>query len=447
MASSRVFHRHLKTDYPAAVEGSGIYLTDAEGKRYLDASGGAAVSCLGHGHARIRAAIKRQADKLAFAHTAFFTTEPAEALAEWLIERAPAGFGRVYFVSGGSEATEAALKLARQVQLERGQGERCHFIARRQSYHGSTMGALSLSGNPARRKPYQPLLMPNVSHIAPVYAYRHQKTDESGEQYGKRAAQALAREIERVGPGRVIAFFAETVVGATMGCVPPAPGYFKEIRKICDRYSVLMILDEVMSGMGRTGHLFACLEDGVIPDIITFAKGLGGGYQPIGAVLVREELIDVLEAGSGAFQHGHTYIGHAIACAAALEVQRVIEEDNLLERVRGLGEILRKKLEQRLGGHAHVGDIRGRGLFQGIELVRKRETKEPFSAKAGLAGRIKRQAMANGLICYPGSGTADGRLGDHVLIAPPFIVTEAEIDELISRLAQSLEDVFAEIGR
>lgn len=434
---TRVFHRQLGTEYPLARMAKGAYLTDAQGRQYLDASGGAAVSCLGHGHPRVIAAIKDQLDRLAFAHTAFFSNEPAEALAAWLTERAPDGFGRVYFLSGGSEANEAALKLARQVQVERGEGARDIFVARHQSYHGNTLGALSVSGNPARRALYEPILIPRVRFAEPCYAYRHRGADESEADYGLRAARSLEQQIVSA-EGRVAAFIAETVSGATMGAVPPVPGYFKEIRRICDEHGVLMILDEVMSGMGRTGALYACEQEGVVPDMITCAKGLGGGYQPIGALVVREELVEELERARGAFVHGHTYVAHATACTAGLAVQQVIEEDGLLKRVSDLGAALRARLEARFGDHPNVGDIRGRGLFQGLELVEDRPAKKPFPASARIAARLKTAAMEAGLICYPGSGTADGSSGDHVLLAPPFIIEEAQLDELVDKLAQSL---------
>jgi len=445
MSPTHVFHRHLKTDYPVAVSGQGIYFTDSTGKTYLDGCGGAAVSCLGHGHPRIIEAIKAQAEKLAYAHTSFFTNEPAEELADKLIAAAPEGFSKTYFVSGGSEANEAALKLARQVHYERGEIGRDHFIARKQSYHGNTLGALSVGYNPGRRKAFEAILLPNVSHISPVYAYRHQGSREDDQAYGLRTAQELEQEIKNVGPDKVVAFIAETVVGATMGCVPPAPGYFKEIRRICDQYGVFMILDEVMSGMGRTGYLFACQEDGVVPDMITCAKGLGGGYQPIGAVLVRDELVETLDQGTGFFHHGHTYIGHAIACAAAIEVQNVIEEDNLLENVQTRGQELRALLEEKFGQHPHIGNIRGRGLFLGLELVKDRETKDPFPSSAKLAARIKAKSMEYGLMCYPGSGTADGVLGDHIQLAPPFIISSAELEDLVQRLENSLTAVFKDM--
>jgi len=441
---SRVFPREFNHAYPSAARGCGAYLFDTTGKAYLDASGGAAVSCLGHNHPRVIAAIKAQLDKIAFAHTSFFTNETTEELAQFLTDRAPAGFGRVYFLSGGSEANDTALKLARQVHLERGQTDKCHYIARHQSYHGNTVATLSLCGYPARRAPFEPILLPNISHIAPCYAYRHQRSDESATDYGLRAAGELEAEIERVGADRVAAFFAETVVGSTLGAVCAAPGYFKEIRRICDKYNVFMVLDEVMCGMGRTGTLFACLAEGVVPDMISIAKGLGGGYQPISALLVRDDLVETIEGGSGAFKHGHTYIGHATACSAALSVQKIIEEEKLLDRVQHMGAKLHEALVERLGAHQHIGDIRGRGMFLGVELVLDKDSKQPFPRNNGMAGRLKKTAQENGLICYPDSGTMDGQDGDHVLLAPPFILPDAAIDELVDKLARSLDQVLAQ---
>jgi len=437
---SRVFYRRLNEAYPRAATGRGAFLIDDTGKTYLDASGGAAVSALGHGHPRVIAAVKAQLDTLAYAHNGFFTTDVAEELADWLVARAPDGFGRAMFVSGGSEAVEAAVKLARQVHYERGDTERVRLIARRQSYHGNTLGALALGHHPARRAPYEGLVSGfPVSHIAPCYAYRHQRADETAEDYGLRATAELEAEILRLGPETVAAFVAETVSGATMGAAPPAPGYFAHIRRICDKYGVFLILDEVMSGMGRTGHLYACAEDGVSPDFIAVAKGLGAGYQPIGAALAREEHARVIEAGSGALAHGHTYMAHAAACAGALAVQHVIEEEGLLERVRASGAALRAMLRERFGNHPNVGDIRGRGLFIGVEFVAERESKKPFEPRCKFAARLKDFGMENGLICYPASGTADGVAGDHVLLAPPFNISEDELTLLVDRLARSIE--------
>ncbi len=442
--SAPVLHRQLNKVYPRAVSGRGAFLYDAGGKDYLDASGGAAVCALGHGHARVIEAIKTQLDKLAYAHSAFFTTQSADELATWLVERAPPGFGQVMFVSGGSEAVEAAIKLARQVHYERGDTGRVHFIARRQSYHGNTLGALAMGHHPVRRAPYEPLIgqFP-VSHIAPCYAYRHQRKGETAEDYGLRAAAELEAEILRVGPGRVAAFVAETVSGSTIGAAPPAPGYLAEIRRICDRYGVFLILDEVMSGMGRTGHLFACAEDGISPDFIAVAKGIGAGYQPIGAVLARAAHAHTIAEGSGALAHGHTYMAHAAACAGALEVQKVVEEEGLLARVQTSGARLRLMLRERFGDHPNVGDIRGRGLFLAMEFVADRESKTPLDPRRKFAATLKDVAMANGLICYPASGTADGVAGDHVLLAPPFNISDDELTTLVERLGRSIEEALA----
>jgi adenosylmethionine-8-amino-7-oxononanoate aminotransferase len=441
---SRVFHRSLVTPFPEASLAQGAYITDASGRQYLDASGGAAVSCLGHGHPQIIAAIKDQLDRMAFAHTSFFTSHPAEALADKLSHKAPGGAWRVYFVSGGSEANEAALKLARQIQVERGQPTRDHFISRQFSYHGNTLGALSVGGRLANLDLFGPILLPNVRKIMPCFAYRWKDEGEDDTEFGLRAARALELEILKLGPRRAIAFIAETVVGATLGCVPAVPGYFKEIRRICDEHGVLMILDEVMCGMGRCGTLFACQAEGIVPDIITIAKGIAAGYQPLGAMLVREELAEEIEKGSGAFVHGHTYVGHATACAAGLAVQEVFEDQDIVPRVARLGTKLRARLEGCFGDHPHVGNLRGRGLFQGLEIVATRASKEPFPAEYGIARRLKARAMENGLICYPFAGTVDGRRGDHVLLAPPFIIAEAQLDELCGKLSRSLDEAIAE---
>ncbi len=439
--TSHILHRQTKKPMPTVAGGEGVYLIDTEGKRYLDGSGGAAVSCLGHGHPKVIQAIKDQVDKVAFAHTSFFTNEPSEQLADWLCKRAPGKFGRVAFVAGGSEAVEAALKIARQAHIERGETKRTHFIARRQSYHGATLGAMSVGYHAQRRKPYAEMLSSNTSHISPAYAYRNQHADESEADYGKRAAQELEQEILRVGAENVAAFVAETVVGSSIGVAPAPKGYFKEIRNICDAHGVMLILDEVMSGMGRTGTLFACEQEGIEADIVAVAKGLGAGYQPIGATLVSSKYADAIVSGSGSLMHTHTYMAHATACAAALAVQTTIEEEKLLEQVRQRGPYAMKAVHERLGQHAHVGDIRGRGLFIGVELVADRETKEPFAPDLNVAGKIKQTAFANGLICYPNATSADGERGDHVLLAPPFIISENELDVLVDTLATSIDQV------
>ncbi|MDB5752495.1 MAG: aminotransferase [Ramlibacter sp.] len=441
-SGTQVLHRHLHHTPPVAVGAQGLWIHDSEGRRYLDASGGAAVSCLGHAHPDVLAAMHRQIDQLAYAHTSFFTTEVAEELARQLVATGPAGTSHVYFVSGGSEAVEAALKMARQYFLEIGQPQRTRFIARRQSYHGNTLGALAVGGNAWRREPFAPLLMP-VTHVSPCYPYRERRRDETNEQYGLRLARELEAEIEILGADTVIAFVAETVGGATAGVLVPVPGYLRAVREVCDRNGVLLILDEVMCGMGRTGTLHACEAEGVVPDLLVVAKGLGGGYQPIGAVLAQEKIVQAMTRGSGFFQHGHTYLGHPVACAAALAVQKVIERDGLLARVRASAVLLQGLLEDAFGEHPCVGDIRGRGLFWGIEFVRDRVDQTPFDPQLKLHAAIKREAMARGLLVYPMGGTVDGRYGDHVLLAPPFLAGQADLALIVERLRAGVEAAVA----
>jgi len=441
--SSHVLHRQMRVVPPLAVSGHGITVVDAAGREYLDASGGAAVSCLGHGHPDVLRALHAQIDRIAYAHTSFFTTDIAEALADRLIADAPSGLAQAYFVSGGSEAIEAALKLARQYFVEIGQPQRRRFVARRQSYHGNTLGALAVGGNAWRRRQFEPLLI-DVTHVSPCYDYRDRRADESSAAYGERLAKELEQTLERVGADSVIAFCAETVGGATSGALPPVPGYFRRIREICDRHGILMIADEVMCGMGRTGTLYASEQEGFVPDLVAIAKGLGGGYQPIGATLVHQRIVDALARGSGQFQHGHTYIGHATACAAALAVQQVIARDRLLDAVRVLGDRLAMRLHERFEAHPAVGDIRGRGLFMAIELVADRATKQPFDPQGRLHARVKAAAMARGLMVYPMGGTIDGRAGDHVLLAPPFVSTPDQIDAIVDRLGAALDAALAD---
>ena len=443
---THVFHRHLRQTPPVAAGSRGMFIRDAEGREYLDASGGAAVSSLGHAHPEVLAAMHAQLDRLAYAHTSFFTSEVAEQLADELIASAPEGMSHVYLVSGGSEAVESALKMARQYFVEIGQPQRTHFIARRQSYHGNTLGALAVGGNAWRREPFAPILVP-ATHVAPCYPYREQHAGESAGQYGLRLAAELEAAIVAQGADRVIAFVAETVGGATAGVLTPVPGYFQAVRAVCDRYGVLLILDEVMCGMGRTGSLHACEQEGVVPDLMTIAKGLGGGYQPIGAVLAQRRIVEAMSKGSGFFQHGHTYLGHPMACAAALAVQQVIRRDGLVAKVRDDGVAFGAMLGEALGNHAHVGDIRGRGFFWGIELVADRASKAPFDPALKINAAIKKDAMARGLLCYPFGGTVDGRQGDHVLLAPPFIATRQDLREIATRLAASIDAVTSAAAR
>ncbi|WP_439405254.1 aspartate aminotransferase family protein [Bradyrhizobium sp. DASA03076] len=444
--TSRVLHRSLRETPPKAIGGEGVYLFAEDGRRVIDASGGAAVSCLGHQHPRVIAAMAKQASTLAYAHTAFFSSEPAEALAERLVGHEPGGLAYAYFVSGGSEAIEASIKLARQYFIERGEPQRQHFIARRQSYHGNTLGALAAGGNAWRRAPYAPLLSAAFSHVTPAFAYHEKRDGESDAQFVARLAAELEAEFQRLGPNTVAAFLAEPVVGATAGAVTAPDSYFRAVREICDRHGALLILDEVMCGMGRTGTTHAWQQEGVAPDIQAIAKGLGGGYQPIGAMLASRAIIDTIRAGSGAFQHGHTYLAHPLACAAALAVQDVIREDNLLEQVKQRGKQLEQRLTERFGNHRHVGDIRGRGLFWAIELVADRATRTSFDPALKLNHKIKAEAFANGLGCYPGGGTVDGVRGDHVLLAPPYIASADEIDQIVDKLGTSVDNVLSSVN-
>jgi adenosylmethionine-8-amino-7-oxononanoate aminotransferase len=435
---SSLLHRRMHHPYPVAMRGEGLHIIDSTGNRYLDASGGAAVSCLGHQHPRVLSAIREQLDRLAYAHTGFFTSDSAEALGDELVEHAPPSISHACLVSGGSEAVEAALKLARQYYCEIGQPQRRNFIARRQSYHGATLGALAVGGSAKRRDAFAPI-MAEGHLIDPCYAYRYQQEDESDEAYGLRAAADLERMILALGPETVIGFVVETVAGASLGAVPPAPGYFSEIRRICDRHGILLILDEVMCGLGRTGTLYACEQEGVEPDLVCVAKGLAGGYMPIGATLLGRHVHDALSQGSAAFLHGHTYMGHPLACAAALAVQETIREDGLLDNVRTGGRHLQRALQSAFADHPFVGDIRGRGLFWGVELVAERAGKSPFPAAMKMHERVKAEAMARGLMVYPMGGTADGRSGDHVLLAPPFNVDPESIDAIVLRLAEAVD--------
>ena len=437
---TRILHRSIGPELPHAVAAEGIWITDAEGRRYIDGSGGAAVTSLGHGNAEVLDAMRAQMDAVAYAHTSFFTTDVAESLADRLIGLAPDGLDYVYLVSGGSEAVEAALKMARQYFVEIGQPQRRHIIARRQSYHGNTIGALATGGNEWRRKQFQPIL-PETHHVAPCYPYRDMREDETPEAYGARLAAELEQKILDLGADQVIAFVAEPVVGATLGAVPAVPGYFKAIREVCDRYGVLLILDEVMCGMGRTGTIFAFEQEGIVPDIVTIAKGLGGGYQPIGGLLLSDKIYQAFAQGSGLFQHGHTYLGHPIAAAAADKVVEIMARPGLMDNVNAMGQRLQDGLEAALGQHPHVGDIRGRGLFRGIELVADRGSKAVLDPTLKTHAKIKKAAMARGLMSYPMGGTIDGVRGDHILLAPPYIISAEEVDLIVDRITGAIREV------
>ena len=433
---SHAIHRSLVSNPPHVDRGEGSYLIDTAGKRYLDACGGAAVSCLGHSHPVVIEAIQKQVARLPYAHTSFFTTDALEELADTLVAGAP-GMGKVMLLSGGSEAIEAALKLSRQYFLEAGEPDRHLFIARRQSYHGNTLGALAVGGNEWRRESFRPLLTEG-HHVAPCFEYRERNDDESQTSYCERVTRELEDKIIELGPKNVAAFVAETVVGATSGAVTAVPDYFKRVREICDRYGIHLILDEVMCGTGRTGTMMAYEQEAIVPDIVTMAKGLAAGYQPAAALLCRPEIIETIRSNSGFFQHGHTFMGHATAVAAALAAQKVIREEDLLQNVVDRGKAIRAALHDALDEHPNVGDIRGRGLFIGVEFVAERDSKLPFDPGLKIHKKIQSIAMEKGLLCYTMGGTIDGRLGDHVLLAPPYNIDGAEQAELVEKLSATI---------
>ncbi|MGH4020738.1 MAG: aspartate aminotransferase family protein [Pseudonocardiaceae bacterium] len=430
---SSVIYKNVNSTPILAVGGGGVWLEDTSGNRFLDTCGGVAVSSLGHRHPRVGAAIERSARDLAWVHAGSFTTAAAEELAG-LLAGWSGGLTRVQCLSGGSEAMELALKIAYQYHCESGNPGKQAFVARRQNYHGSTLSMLAISGNRQRRSVFEPLLPP-VEFVSPCYAYRDQEAGESDDEYGRRLAAELEEAILRIGPENVAGFVAETVVGSTSGAVPPVPGYFQHIAEVCRRRGVLLILDEVMAGMGRTGREFAYLDDGVLPDIAAVGKGLAAGYQPISAVLVAPHIHDALADGTGVLQNGQTHVNHPLACAIALEVQRTIAEEDLLANVRVRGEQLRALLGERFADNEFVDDVRGRGLFCGIEFVADRSTREPLPDGAAVAAAMKKQGLADGLLLYPGYGTIDGLRGNHLLLAPPFIVTESHLEEMVERLS------------
>lgn len=440
---SRIIQRSLTSVPERAVRGDGIRLYLSNGQTVIDGSGGAAVACIGHGNQRVAAAMAAQAGRVAYAHTGFFSSEPAEALADILLEDEPGGLTHAFFVSSGSEAMEAAIKLARQYFVEIGQPGRVNFIGRRLSYHGTTLGALAAGGHVARRALYEPVLSPAFSKVSPCFAYHYQAPEESDAQYVARLAAELEAEFQRVGPGTVAAFCAETVVGAATGCVTAVPGYFAAIRAVCDRHGALLILDEVMCGMGRTGTLHAWEQEGIAPDIQAVAKGLGGGYAPIGGILASGGVIAALRDGSGGFMHGQTYQAHPVACAAALEVQRILREEALVPRVATAGHTLERLLTDRFGNHNHIGDIRGRGLFFALEFVSDRAQRTPFAPSRAIAEHVKQAALDRGLALYPCTGTVDGVSGDHIIVAPPYIVSDDELGEIVGRLGDAVDAVFA----
>ncbi len=439
--SSALFPRNFRKTCPQAVRGEGCYIFAADGKRCLDAAGQAAVVSIGHGVAEIGRAMAEQASRLAFAHTSQFHTEAAERLAARILALAPAAFrpgGRVYFTSGGSEAAETAIKLARAYHLERGQSSRVRVVSRRQSYHGSTLGAMALSGNLARRAPYAPLL-PEWGHIHPCFCY-HCPLGMTYPECNVACADDLSRCIEGVGPATVAAFIFEPVVGATLGAAAPPDGYVQRIAEICRAHGFLLIADEVMSGMGRTGKPFAVEHWSVAPDMILVGKGIAGGYAPLGAVIVAPRVVEAIERGSGAFMHGFTYQSHPVSMAAGNAVLDYIEKHQLFARVEPAARQLRAALEP-LRSHPHVGEIRGTGLLVGIEFVKHKSSREPYPREDNLAQRIFEAALAEGVLTYPTQGCVDGARGDHILLAPPFIITGEECRAIARAISVALDRI------
>ncbi|NOZ42872.1 MAG: aspartate aminotransferase family protein [Alphaproteobacteria bacterium] len=435
-----VFYRGVTAHYPTAAHSDGMYIFDDTGKKYLDMSGGAAVSCVGHQHPRVVASLCQQIKTMAFAHTAFFSNPPQEQLAEALAAKFGEPGAKIYFTSGGSEANETAFKMAWQYWRALGRPSKQKIISRIHSYHGNTYGALSISGNLTRRRVMGELLL-DWPRIDPCYAYRYLRAGETLADYALRAANSLETMILQQGAETIAAFIAEPVVGASLGVVAAESGYFKRVREICDQYDILLIADEIMCGSGRTGTFFAHEQEDFLPDIVTLAKGIAGGYQPLAATLARAHIHETFVTTGRGFDHGHTYVGHASACAAGLAVVTVIDDEKLLHNVRKQGDYLQKSLEAAFGDHPHIGDIRGRGLFRGLEIVADKVTKTPFADEKNITKRLKQATMTHGLICYPGGGSLRDNLGSHILLAPPFIVEPGHIDQLIDKLRAIFSDI------
>ena len=442
-----LFHRSLHEQPIVAATAYKNHLFLQDGTRILDACGGAAVAVIGHGNEKVIRAMAEQAFSVAYVHTLSYTTQAAEDLARFLVGHRPGGLSKAFFLGSGSEANDGAMKLARQFFFERGETQRVHFIARKQAYHGNTWGAMSLSNNVSRLVPYADVLLPNTSHVSPCYPYQYQQVDESNAQYVQRLADELDNEFVRIGSDRVIAFFAETVGGATSGCITASPGYFSAMKAVCRKFGALFILDEVMCGMGRTGSMMAWEQEqgDASPDIMTIGKGLGGGYSPIAGILVHEDIINQLDQGTGCFNHGHTYQAHPTSCAAALAVQKIIQRESLVQRCAEMGKLLEATLKKALLDESHVGDIRGRGLFWAIEFVSDKSGKIPFDPALKIGLSVQRQALELGVNTYPGGGGIDGIKGDHILIAPPYTITKAEIETIVSVVLQAYREVVSKL--
>ena len=442
-SASSLFSRNFRKQYPVAVRGEGSWIVDADGRRYLDASGQAAVVSIGHGVQEIGRAMAAQSGQIAFAHTSQFHSEPAERLATRVLALAPRNFqngGRVYFTSGGSEATETALKLARQYFLEVKQPGRYRVISRKQSYHGSTLGAMSVSGNIARRAPYAPMI-PEWGHVVPCFCY-HCPFDKTYPECNLACADDLDVFLSTNDASTAAAFLFEPVVGATLGAAAAVDGYTARIAEICRKHGILLIADEVMSGMGRTGKPVASQHWNLEPDIILVGKGIASGYAPLGAVLIAPRVVDAFEKGSAAFMHGFTYQSHPVATAAGIAVFDYLEAHKLFDRVTPAGQTLKNVLAG-VEQHPNVGQVRGLGLLQGIEFVKNKSTREPFPKETGVAEKIRQAALEKNVLTYPTQGCVDGVRGDHILLAPPFIIIPQESQLIADAIQYALNQVFS----
>lgn len=444
MSASLPQHIHSTGDLPRVAWAKGSYVYDVDGKQYIDGSGGPAVYCIGHSNAEVNAAITQQLDRIAHGYRYNFSSDALEELTDIVRKRCGGTLQHMVYVTGGSEAVESCLKLALQYHAAQGAMSRRRFIARERSWHGNTLGALSVSGFLERRRPYEGSLL-DVSRLSPANAYRP-VARATAETVGEACAKELEDEILRVGPDKICAFIFEPVVGAAGGCVPAPQGYAWRVREICDRYGVLLIADEVMCGTGRTGTWRALEHDGVEPDIMSVAKGLAGGYLPLGAAIYSQKVADAIHGAYGAPMTGHTFTGHTACCAAGVAVQKIVTRERLAERVAAMAPRLTAMLKESLAGIDAVGDIRGRGFFQAIELVSDRATKQPFPADQKLFMKIRARAFANGLICYPVGGNVDGINGDVVILSPPYNVTDNELTEIVDKCAMSIRQVLQSEG-
>ncbi|KAJ5319309.1 hypothetical protein MYU51_013459 [Penicillium brevicompactum] len=446
--SSGVLYHQLRREPLNIVGGKGSYLVTSTGLEILDATCGAAVSCLGHSDERVHEAIMDQLKKIPYCYSLYFTNSAAEDLSRLLVDSTGGKMSRAFIVSSGTEAVEAAVKMSIQyfTELTVPQPQRVKIISRQSSYHGNTLGSLAVGHHASRRRIYESLLSKNMSHVPQCYPYRGMKPQETTEEYVARLAQELEDEFQRVGPNTVAAFVAETMPGATLGCVPPLPGYLKALKAVCERHGALFILDEVMSGMGRTGTLHAWEQEDVVPDLQTIAKGLGAGYAPIAGLLINKHVVDTLSKGTGAFVHSQTYQGHPVACAAAYRVQQIIQEDNLLPNVREMGAYLGELLHEHLDNHPHVGDIRGRGLFWAMEFVQDKQTKESYPPSKALSWTLHATGLKpeHAISLMPGSGGADGVNGDHIILAPPYNTTRDEVRLMVDRTVRVIQEVLGE---